>query len=393
MKKIYLILWGTMSILISNSQTTIKMSREGGVSIVPCKINGLSLSFIFDTGASDVSISLTEARFMFKNGYLNTKDITGTSKYSDATGGINEGVTLNLKEIEFAGLKLFNVKASIVNNLNAPLLLGQSAIKKLGKIQIDLSANTLTILNGNGNYDYSNKREEGEQAELTKAKMKSLAEINELLRLNKNIEAKNAIDDYMNVSANRENSEALFFAGRVYNAFSKELTNSIENVLIYKTISFEVFKRNQKLDTLDIRLKSESYVSYFDLYNGFFDLGSKAFNEMKYSLAYQSFSKALDVEDYVFLNDYSYNGFKFSKFDTSLILNIASSAFKNNDIKSGVLNYQKIIDQGITGENYESIYEYLVYYYKENQNEESFNQLLIKAKRAYPKNKKFRIKY
>ncbi len=382
-----------MSFLISNSQTTIKMRREGGVSIVPCKINGLSLSFIFDTGASDVSISLTEARFMFKNGYLNTKDITGTSKYSDATGAINEGVTLNLKEIEFAGLKLFNVKASIVNNLNAPLLLGQSAIKKLGKIEIDFSANTLTILNGNGNYDYSNNREEREQVELAKAKIKSLAEINELLRLNKNVEAKDAIDEHMNVSANRENSEVLFFCGRVYNAFSKESNNSIENTLKYKTISFGVFKKNQELDKLDIRLKSESYASYFDLYNGFFDLGSKAFNEMKYSLAYQSFSKALDVEDYVFLKDYSYEGFKFSKFDTGLILNIASSAFKNNDTKNGVLNYQKIIDQGITGENYESIYEYLVYYYKENQNEENFNQLVIKAKRAYPKNKKFRIKY
>lgn len=43
------------------SQTVIQMKRQGGVSIIPCKVNGLQLSFIFDTGASDVTISLTEA--------------------------------------------------------------------------------------------------------------------------------------------------------------------------------------------------------------------------------------------------------------------------------------------------------------------------------------------
>jgi tetratricopeptide (TPR) repeat protein len=140
---------------IGQSQTVIKMKSEGGVSIIPCKVNGLNLNFIFDTGASDVSISLTEASFMLKNGYLDTADIIGTSNYLDANGNINEGVVINLKEIEIAGLKMFNVKASIIKNIKAPLLFGQSAISKLGLIQIDLKSNTITILNGKGIYDYS----------------------------------------------------------------------------------------------------------------------------------------------------------------------------------------------------------------------------------------------
>lgn len=127
------------------------MKSEGGVSIIPCKVNGLNLNFIFDTGASDVSISLTEASFMLKNGYLDKSDIIGTSKYLDANGNINEGVTINLKEIEIAGLKLYDVKASIIKNIKAPLLLGQSAISKLGRIEIDLELNTITIVKENGN--------------------------------------------------------------------------------------------------------------------------------------------------------------------------------------------------------------------------------------------------
>ena len=136
------------------SQTVIKMKREGGISIIPCKVNGLNLNFIFDTGASNVSLSMTEATFMLKNGYLSESDILGTNKFSDATGKISEGVIINLKEIEIAGLKLYNVKASIVTNNKAPLLLGQSAIGKLGKIQLDLEQNTLTILSGKGSYDF-----------------------------------------------------------------------------------------------------------------------------------------------------------------------------------------------------------------------------------------------
>lgn len=130
------------------------MQKERGVYTVPCKVNGLPLRFIFDTGASDVSISLTEAVFMQKNGYLNKADIGEEVWYSIANGDVAKGTIINIKEIEFAGLKLYNVKASVVHEMSAPLLLGQSAIEKLGKIQINGSE--LTILNKNENsYNYS----------------------------------------------------------------------------------------------------------------------------------------------------------------------------------------------------------------------------------------------
>ena len=125
------------------------MKKLGGVSVIPCKVNGLPLNFIFDTGSEDVSISLTEASFMLKNGFLDSKDIVGTSNFLDANGNINEGIIINIREVEIAEIILKNVKASIVKNLKAPLLLGQSAISKLGKIQIDLESNTLTIIGDN----------------------------------------------------------------------------------------------------------------------------------------------------------------------------------------------------------------------------------------------------
>ena len=123
----------------------IPLKKSGGVYTVSCKVNGLALSFIFDTGASDVLISIVEAAYMLKHGYLSKNDILGSQYYSTASGDIMEGTTIIIKELEFEGIVLRNIKASVSSSIDAPLLLGQSALSKLGKIQIDYSNNTLTI--------------------------------------------------------------------------------------------------------------------------------------------------------------------------------------------------------------------------------------------------------
>lgn len=143
---IYIIVFQLIFTHLCLAQTVIKMEKDGGVNVIPCSINGLALKFVFDTGASTVSISSAEAIFMLKNGYLKSSDIIGEHSYSDANGEISEGTTINLRELSFAGFTLRNVKATIVHNLKAPLLLGLSAIDKLGKIQIE--GMTLTIMNG-----------------------------------------------------------------------------------------------------------------------------------------------------------------------------------------------------------------------------------------------------
>lgn len=120
--------------------------NKGGTFTIDCVVNGLKLNFIFDTGASNVSISLTEALFMLKNGYLSKNDLKGTEYYSIANGDIQEGTVLNIRELEFGGQKLRNVRASVIKELGAPLLLGQSAISQLGKIMIDYQNSTLTII-------------------------------------------------------------------------------------------------------------------------------------------------------------------------------------------------------------------------------------------------------
>ncbi len=132
---------------VGSRNKTVRMRKmAGNTYLISCKVNGLPLDFIFDTGASSVTLSRKQATFMLKNGYLSKSDIIGTNAYQTATGDIAIGAVVKLKKIEINGLVLNNVEASIINSDSAPLLLGQSALSRLGKIQIDYQNSTLTII-------------------------------------------------------------------------------------------------------------------------------------------------------------------------------------------------------------------------------------------------------
>lgn len=127
------------------------MTKSNGIYMMPCKVNGIKLNFIIDTGASDVSISLTEAMFMLKNGYLSPDDFTGSEYYRMANGSVEEGTKIKLKSIEIGNIKIQDVSARVVHTLDAPLLLGQSVLTKLGRIEFDYHNNRMIIHDYNSN--------------------------------------------------------------------------------------------------------------------------------------------------------------------------------------------------------------------------------------------------
>ena len=123
----------------------VPFTKEGNVCKVKCFINNLPLHFIFDTGASDVSISSVEATFMLKNDYLSSSDVIGRQNYMTADGNITEGTVINLRDVKLGNVHLNDIKASVVKNQSAPLLLGQSVFSKFGKIEIDNDKKLLRI--------------------------------------------------------------------------------------------------------------------------------------------------------------------------------------------------------------------------------------------------------
>lgn len=121
----------------------INMIKENGVYKIPVEINGVEMSFILDTGASLISISAMEAGFLYKQGKLKDEDFIGTANFIDANGDITEGTVILLRTIKIGNRSLSNIKASVVHNLSAPLLFGQSALGEFGKISIDYNKNQI----------------------------------------------------------------------------------------------------------------------------------------------------------------------------------------------------------------------------------------------------------
>jgi aspartyl protease family protein len=107
----------------------------------------MDLRFIFDTGASNISISKSEAITLLKQGTLTEDDIIDIQEFQDATGAISVGTRINLKEVQIGSQILTDVEAIVVDNPYAPLLLGQSVLERFSNIKIDNRNNQIIFEN------------------------------------------------------------------------------------------------------------------------------------------------------------------------------------------------------------------------------------------------------
>ena len=131
---------------LEETSSSVKLKFQNGVYIVPINLNGiLSLDFVLDLGASDVSISPDIFLVLYRAGTIQESDFIGTQTYQFADGSTAKSNVFNIKTIKIGDKELQNVRASISNSIKAPLLLGQSALKKLNGYKIDNENKMLII--------------------------------------------------------------------------------------------------------------------------------------------------------------------------------------------------------------------------------------------------------
>lgn len=124
-------------------ENILSMENESGVKYVWIEINGIRLRFIFDTGASSICISPAEATVLYRQGTLTDDDIINKEYFQDATGKISEGTKINLRTVKVGNITLKNIRATVIDNVDAPLLLGQSVLENFGNIEIDNNNNLI----------------------------------------------------------------------------------------------------------------------------------------------------------------------------------------------------------------------------------------------------------
>lgn len=124
----------------------IDLIKENGVYKINCKINDIPLKFVFDTGANSVVISGVEAMFLLKNELLEVSDIISKEDYIDASGKIGSSTKIIIRKLQIGNIILTDINASVIEGNNVPLLLGLSAIEKLGQILINFEESKIIIL-------------------------------------------------------------------------------------------------------------------------------------------------------------------------------------------------------------------------------------------------------
>jgi hypothetical protein len=195
--------------------------------------------------------------------------------------------------------------------------------------------------------------------------------------------AKEAVDAFLAKDKNATKPDGWWFKGVVYNEIAKSDK--------YKSLApdgrmeaFNAFKKYYELDPKSVRGTLEQHVRLFDIYNQYFDMGVKSFNDSKFDDAYNSFKNAYTVEQYISGKGWEYNNFKFPVFDTTLVQNIALSALKANKEEDAAVYYQKIADQNVVGEDFVGVYDWLVKYYDKKGDAANKDKYFQLAKQLYP---------
>jgi hypothetical protein len=128
----------------------------------------------------------------------------------------------------------------------------------------------------------------------------------------------------------------------------------------------------------------EQNVRLFDIYNGYFDEAAKQFDDKQFAEAFTNFKNAYSVEEYIASKEFEYNGFRFSAFDTTLVTNIALSAYMAKKEDDAAFYYKKIADQKINGAEYQTAYQFLVEYYNRKKNKSDHDKYLQMGREFYP---------
>ena len=124
---------------------TIPYVEANGVMIVKASVNGYPATFIFDSGAGEVTISSAMLSMLIANGVVESSDLLGIADYGIADGSSVHQQRVNLKSIGVGSIQVTNVTATVTNDQNASFLLGRSFLKNFKSFGIDNGEHTITL--------------------------------------------------------------------------------------------------------------------------------------------------------------------------------------------------------------------------------------------------------
>ncbi len=136
MKKLIYLLVCVLFLGCSNF-TTFKSGKNSDLFITPCTLNNVvKLDFLVDSGASSSNITPDVFLILYRAKTIRKEHLLESVTYVLADGSKEECRRVIIDRMYVKGKVITNVECSISNNMNAPLLLGGDALRKLNKVML-----------------------------------------------------------------------------------------------------------------------------------------------------------------------------------------------------------------------------------------------------------------
>jgi len=124
----------------------IPLEEQGGALVVPVLINDtITLKFVVDSGAADVSIPADVVLTLMRTGTIDPSDFLGSRTYVLANGSTVPSAVLRIRSLKVGTIELDNVTASVAD-VSGTLLLGQSFLRRFKSWSIDNQRPALVLI-------------------------------------------------------------------------------------------------------------------------------------------------------------------------------------------------------------------------------------------------------
>ena len=129
---------------VKDFEYAVKLEQEGNCYFVGAKVNGIPMKMLLDTGASSMTISIVEYMFLKKQKLLSDSTIQ-ESECTIANGNAEKCFIVKIKEVSIGKFAVKNVDCVVMENQDAPLLLGMNVLNGLGSVSIDYKKKLLIL--------------------------------------------------------------------------------------------------------------------------------------------------------------------------------------------------------------------------------------------------------
>ena len=128
-----------------STKIAVPMVKEGRTFSVPVLINNtITLKFLVDSGASDVSVPADVVSTLLRTGTLTDSDFLGLQTYTLADGSKVPSQTFRIRSLKVGDRVMENVTGSVAG-VNGSLLLGQSFLGRFKSWSINNADHTLVL--------------------------------------------------------------------------------------------------------------------------------------------------------------------------------------------------------------------------------------------------------